>query len=155
MNNDDHIAENLAIAEKAHPNALSEKEVNLVEEAVDEFRRVMKVGCTGCQYCMPCPAGVNMPSCFEWYNSRHAFKDRNAKLMYIVQNSGVATDKPTLASICMQCGKCLEKCPQHLPIPHLLSEVQEDMEGFMTKPMIWLVKRVMKVRKREKQQNTA
>jgi predicted aldo/keto reductase-like oxidoreductase len=150
MNNDDHITENLTLAEKALPNSFSEKEVRLVEEAAAEFRKVMRVGCTGCQYCMPCPGGVNIPSCFEWYNSRHAFKDKAAKLMYVVQNGGVATDKPTLASLCMQCGECLEKCPQHLPIPDLLDEVQKDMEGFMTKPLIWLARRVMKVRKKNK-----
>jgi predicted aldo/keto reductase-like oxidoreductase len=148
MNNDEHIAENLALAEKALANALSEKEVKLVEEAAAEFRGVMKVGCTGCQYCMPCPAGVNIPSCFNWYNSRHAFKDKQAKLWYLAQNGGVFEDKRTLASMCVKCEKCLEKCPQHLPIPDLLEEVKEDMEGIMTKPMIWLAKRVMKVRKK-------
>lgn len=67
--------------------------------------------------------------------------------MYIGQNGGVFQDKQTLASMCEQCEECLEKCPQHLPIPDLLKEVQEDMEGFMTKPMIWLGKRLMKVKK--------
>lgn len=147
MNNDDHIAENLALAEKALPNALSQKEVLLVEEVAAEFRKVMKIGCTGCQYCMPCPAGVNIPSCFNWYNSRHAFKDNQAKLWYLVQNGGVFEDKQSLASMCVKCEKCLEKCPQHLLIPDLLEEVKEDMEGIMTKPMIWLAKRIMKVRK--------
>lgn len=147
MNNDDHITENLALAEKTLPNSFSEKEVRLVEEASAEFRSVMKVGCTGCQYCMPCPAGVNIPSCFDWYNSRHAFKDKSAKLMYVFQNGAVVTDKLSLASVCVQCGKCLEKCPQHLPIPDLLEKVKEDMEGWMTQPLIWLAKRVMKVRK--------
>ncbi|MGD1968709.1 MAG: aldo/keto reductase [Desulfobacterales bacterium] len=150
MNNDDHIRENLALAEKALPNAFSENELKLVDEAAAEFRRVMKVGCTGCQYCMPCPAGVNIPSCFEFYNSRHVFKDKAAKMMYHFFNGGIATDKPSMASACVQCEECLEKCPQHLPIPDLLNEVQEDMEGFMTKPMIWLMKRVMKVRKKKK-----
>jgi predicted aldo/keto reductase-like oxidoreductase len=150
MNNDDHIAENLALAEKALPNSLSEEEEKLVEEAAAEFRRVMRVGCTGCQYCMPCPAGVNIPSCFDLYNSRHVFKDKTAKLMYIFQNGGVVTDKPTLASVCVRCDKCLEKCPQHLPIPEMLEEVKEDMEGIMTKPMIWLTKRFMKVRRKDK-----
>lgn len=148
MNNDDHINENLALAKKALPNSFSEKELNLVEEAAAEFRRVMRVGCTGCQYCMPCPAGVNIPSCFECYNSRHAFKDKTAKMMYLFQNGGIVTERPTLASRCVQCEECLEKCPQHLPIPDLLNDVQEDMEGFMTKPMIWLGKRLMKVRKK-------
>jgi predicted aldo/keto reductase-like oxidoreductase len=97
---------------------------------------------------MPCPAGVNIPSCFNWYNSRHAFKDKKAKLWYLVQNGGVFEDKQTLASMCVKCEKCLEKCPQHLPIPDLLEEVKEDLEGIMTKPMIWLAKRVMKVRKK-------
>jgi hypothetical protein len=120
----------------------------LVAAAAAEFRRVMRVGCTGCQYCMPCPAGVNIPSCFEWYNSRHAFRDKAAKLMYLFQNGGVVTDKPTLASMCVQCEECLEKCPQDLPIPDLLKDVQEDMEGLLTKPMVWLGKRVMKVKNR-------
>ena len=71
--------------------------------------------------------------------------------MYLFQNGGVVTDKPTMASMCVQCGQCLEKCPQHLPIPDLLKDVQEDMEGFMTKPLIWLGRRVMKVRKKKKQ----
>ena len=148
MNNDNHINENLALAEKAMPNTFSEKENKLVEEAAAEFRSVMKVGCTGCQYCMPCPAGVNIPSCFECYNSKQAFKDKAAKMMYLFQNGGLVTDKPTMASMCVQCEKCLEKCPQHLPIPDLLKDVQEDMEGFMTKPTIWLGKRIMKVRKK-------
>jgi len=148
MNNDDHIKENLAIAEKALPNSFSEKEIELVEEAATEFRRVMRVGCTGCQYCMPCPAGVNIPSCFEWYNSRHAFKDKRAKLMYIFQNGGVVADKPTWASRCVQCEKCLDKCPQHLPIPDLLDEVREDMEGVLAKPLVWMLKRAMKVRRK-------
>lgn len=148
MNNDDHISENLTLAEKALPNSFSDKENQLVEEAAAEFRRVMKVGCTGCQYCMPCPAGVNIPSCFDWYNSRHVFKDKKAKLWYLFQNGGIITKKPTLASVCAQCEECLEKCPQHLPIPDLLNDIQEDMEGFMTKPIIWLMKRAMKVRRK-------
>ena len=152
MNNDDHINENLALAQKAQPNYLSENEIELVDEAAAEFRRVMKVGCTGCQYCMPCPAGVNIPSCFETYNSRHVFKDKMARMMYLFFNGGIVTDKPTLASMCVQCEKCLDKCPQHLPIPDLLNDVQEDMEGFMAKPMIWLIGRTMKVRKKKKPQ---
>ena len=51
-------------------------------------------------------------------------------------------------NICVQCEKCLEKCPQNLPIPDLLNDVQEDMEGFLTQPLIWLGKRLMKVRKK-------
>jgi hypothetical protein len=148
MNKDAHIEENLGLADQARPYAFSEQELELVAAVAAEFRTVMKVGCTGCQYCMPCPAGVNIPSCFEWYNSRHAFKDKAAKLMYLFQNGGIVTDKPSLASMCVQCEECLEKCPQDLPIPDLLRDVQEDMEVIFTKPMVWLGKRVMKVKNR-------
>ena len=150
MNNDSHINENIALAGKAGPGTMSEKELQLVEKVAGEFRNVMKVGCTGCQYCMPCPAGVNIPSCFEFYNSRHTFKDKQAKLKYLFFNGGIVTDKPTFASMCVACEKCLEKCPQHLPITDLLKQVQNDMEGFMTKPLIWLMKRTMKVKKNPK-----
>lgn len=148
MNNDDHIAENLKIAGRAHAGSLSGADVELVEAAAAEFRRVMKVGCTGCQYCMPCPAGVNIPGCFDWYNSKYAFKDRQARILYTFFNGGITTDRPAFASQCVKCGKCLEKCPQHLAIPDILEEVAEDMEGMMTKPLVWLAKRIMKVRKK-------
>ena len=69
--------------------------------------------------------------------------------MYVFMNGGVTTDKPTLASQCVQCEQCLEKCPQQLPIPDLLEEVAEDMEGFMTKPLIWMIKRAFKVKKKQ------
>ncbi len=148
MNNDEHIRENLQLAKTALPKRFSQAEAKLVDDAATEFRRVMKVGCTGCQYCMPCPAGVNIPSCFECYNSKHAFKDRAAKMMYLFQNGGLVTDKSSMASQCVQCGKCVDKCPQALQIPELLEEVAADMEGFMTKPFIWLGRRMMKVRKK-------
>ncbi|MEH0021308.1 MAG: aldo/keto reductase [Desulfobacter sp.] len=148
MNNDDHIAENLALSEQAVSGAFSKTERALVKEAAKEFRRVMRVGCTGCQYCMPCPAGVNIPGCFDVYNSKHAFKDKSATMMYLFHNGGIVTDEPALASMCVRCGKCLDKCPQDLPIPDLLDEVRADMEGLLTRPMIWLGKRVMKVRKK-------
>jgi len=146
MNNDDHIDENLKIAENANPNTFSETELKLVDEAAEAFRKVMRVGCTGCQYCMPCPTGVNIPACFDWYNSRHAFKDSFSLIMYTAMLGGITSGKQALASMCVECGKCQKKCPQHLPIPDLLKDVADDMEGFYTKPLIWIVKRVMKIK---------
>ena len=148
MNDDTHISENLNLARTF--DGLTEKETAIVDEAAEEFRRVMKVGCTGCQYCMPCPAGVNIPSAFDCYNSKHAFKDRSATMMYLFQNGGLVTEKQSLASKCVQCGKCVDKCPQSLPIPELLDDVAKDMEGWMTKPLIWIGKRMMKTRKKKK-----
>ena len=55
------------------PNALTEEELALVERAGRKYRELMKVGCTGCGYCMPCPSEVTIPSCFEEYNAMHMF----------------------------------------------------------------------------------
>ncbi|WP_421899837.1 aldo/keto reductase [Maridesulfovibrio sp.] len=149
MNDDAHIAENMAIAEKGEANSLTEKEVAIVDEAAAEFRRVMRVGCTGCQYCMPCPAGVDIPGSFTHYNSKHAFKDKQASMFYAFQMGGMVGD-PMLASQCIKCGKCVKKCPQSIDIPAELEKVADDMEGWMMKPMIWLGRKMMKVRKKKK-----
>jgi hypothetical protein len=148
MNNDRHIEENLAVATNATAGGLSEKEQSLVGQVRDTFRNVMKVGCTGCQYCMPCPAGVNIPGCFDFYNSRHAFKDKSARLYYLAMNGGVVYEKPSFASQCIKCKLCLEKCPQSIPIPDMLEAVADDMEGFLDKPLMYIIKKVMGVKKK-------
>lgn len=146
MNDDAHIDENIRIASEATAESLTSEESALVTEAADAYHRLMKAECTGCQYCMPCPAGVNIPACFEAYNSYHMFKDRQAKLMYLSRNSDITSGKTSYASQCVECGKCLEKCPQELDIPVLLKDVKSDMEGVMTKPMVWFAKKLMRVR---------
>lgn len=148
MNDDNHIDENLRMASTAEPNTFTEKELSLVDKATETFQKVMKVGCTGCQYCMPCPAGVNISACFEYYNSRHGFKDKQARFFYLGMLGGVVSDKQALASQCVNCGKCVKECPQNLPVPELLDDVKKDMEGLMAKPLIWIIKRVMKVRRK-------
>ena len=148
MNDFAHIEENLGLADAAVPGAFSETEVGTVEEAAHEFRAAMRIGCTGCQYCLPCPAGVNIPNCFASYNSKHAFKDRSASFMYLMQNAGITEEKSSLASKCVKCGQCLEKCPQQLPIPELLDAVAGDMEGIWTKPLVWLGRRMARVERK-------
>lgn len=69
MNDEENIRENLRIADEAYPDSLTEEELELVKRVEAKYRELLKVGCTGCQYCMPCPAGVNIPLCFEHYNN--------------------------------------------------------------------------------------
>jgi predicted aldo/keto reductase-like oxidoreductase len=148
MNDDAHIAENLKMASDATAGAFSEHERDIVDRVRDAYLRVMKVGCTGCQYCMPCPAGVNIPASFDLYNARYAFRDRQERLFYLVMNGGVVMEKTSYASQCIKCRICEKKCPQNLPIPQLLEDVARDMEGFMAGPLVWIIKRVMKVKRR-------
>ena len=131
MNEEAHVEENLKVAGEAYPNSLTETELQLVEKAENKYRELMKAGCTGCRYCMPCPQGVDIPACFEAYNNLHMSGNADeAKFMYVMSLSGIISNsEPGFASLCVQCGECLEKCPQHLEIPTLLESVVEDFEG--------------------------
>lgn len=130
MNEEAHIEENLAIAEEARPNSLTQAECDLVDAAAREYRELMKVGCTGCGYCMPCPEGVMIPTAFELYNKLHLFGETQiTKLSYVLRMSGGVGATPSgFASQCVACGECLEKCPQNLEIPDFLADVVEEME---------------------------
>ena len=138
MNREDHIRENLRIADEAHPNSLSEKELELVQRVAETYRGLMKAGCTGCRYCMPCPSGVDIPSCFEIHNGAHIFGDKQvARVMYLLRNGGLGDfGESSLASRCMECGECEEKCPQGLPVSELLKDVAKDFEGRGTKAIL-------------------
>ncbi|WP_440955481.1 aldo/keto reductase [Methanosarcina sp. Mfa9] len=130
MNEEAHIEENLKVAGEAYPNSLTETELELVGRAEKKYRELMKAGCTGCRYCMPCPSGVNIPACFDAYNNLHMSGNADeAKFMYAASLGGALGGDPGFASQCVQCEECLEKCPQHLEIPTLLESVIEDLEG--------------------------
>jgi predicted aldo/keto reductase-like oxidoreductase len=152
MNDETHIDENIRVAGSALPQSLTPDDRDRIGRARDTYRRLMKVGCTGCGYCMPCPAGVDIPGCFSLYNARHLFpKDRSAKFHYFGRHGGLIGDV-SYAGLCRQCGKCAKACPQHLPIPQLMKDVKADMEGGMRiavpvlKGGLWCMNKAAKVR---------
>lgn len=131
MNEDAHIDENLQIADQALPDSLSSQECELVEQAASTYNALMKVDCTGCGYCLPCPEGVMIPATFEVYNKMHLFGNKEeAKFIYAIRMCGVISGaQPGFASECVQCGECLDKCPQSIPIPDILGDVVDELEG--------------------------
>ncbi len=131
MNDEENIRENIRVAGQAQANSLTGAELNLVKRVESKYRELMKVGCTGCQYCMPCPSGVNIPLCFEHYNNLTLADDPDGeKFMYAARLGGaVALGTPEFASLCVQCGQCVEKCPQRIDIPTVLESVVKELEG--------------------------
>ncbi|MGB9979724.1 aldo/keto reductase [Methanobacterium sp.] len=134
MNEEEHITENIRIANEALPNSLQNEELELIEKVKDKYRDLMKTGCTGCRYCLPCPAGVEIARCFEFYDTAHTFGNkRQTQLLYALGLGVIHEGTPAYASKCKKCGKCENHCPQDLPIMDLLDEVSKDMEGILTK----------------------
>jgi uncharacterized protein len=123
MNQIKQIKENIKISDSALPGSMTREELQVIEKATKIYKKLMKIGCTGCMYCLPCPVGVAIPSCFEYYNGYHLYNDEKYKTWY----KNFLGDKAK-ASLCVNCGQCVSKCPQSLSIPDLLKKVAKEME---------------------------
>ncbi|SCG86593.1 aldo/keto reductase [Methanobacterium congolense] len=124
MNTFEQLEENLKIGEAGLPDSLTDDELDLVREVRRVYHQRMKVLCTECGYCMPCPDGVNIPGNFRYFNSAHMYGDvENARMNYY----GLLTEKER-ASNCTQCGECEWICPQMIDIKGTLREVSKTFE---------------------------
>ncbi|MCQ2538796.1 MAG: aldo/keto reductase [Lachnospiraceae bacterium] len=103
---------------------LNEKELATVDEVVKEIRSRRKVGCTGCRYCMPCPAGVVIPHIFGLWNKLGMYGNQERSTRSYKQVKPEET-----ADNCMKCGACEGVCPQHLSIRDLLEQAHTELLG--------------------------
>jgi len=127
MNDLAQVEENIRVCNEAFPNRLSDAELACYDEARRLIRESTKVNCTGCSYCMPCPAGVDIPTCFNALNVRQSDGWFTGLREYIMCTSLKAT--PANASRCIKCGRCEQHCPQGIEIRKMLEEVTHTLEG--------------------------
>ena len=113
-----HVEENVVYADRSGPGGLKEHELSLYGEVKDAYNRLGFVGCTACQYCMPCPSGVEIPAILGHYNEYHMSGGSDEIKTKYWQN----IDPENHASNCIACGVCEEKCPQQLPIRKFMNE---------------------------------
>lgn len=135
MNSMEMVQENIKTASDAYPGCLTDTERELIEEIKNDIQNGVKVGCTGCNYCCPCPKGVDIPAVFQCYNQLG--EDRHARWRYMQMT--VFRRETTNASKCIGCGACAKKCPQHLEIPGLLKDAAEELENPFFKLVNWAV----------------
>ena len=126
MNSIDMVKENIRIAETTEPNQFGEQEQALIAQVREEIQKKMKVPCTGCGYCMPCPQHVDIPMAFHCYNLRYA-EGKHSGMWEYVQSTAMRRDT-TSASQCIGCGKCERHCPQGIQIREKLKEAVRELE---------------------------
>jgi hypothetical protein len=144
MNTEEQIAENIRVASEAQANDFTSEDLALFAKAKDILSKKTKVNCTACGYCMPCPSGVDIPTCFSCYNQKYMNKSKGAAFFNYITQTGATTSNPTYASKCTQCRKCEQHCPQNIPISEKMTEVKKDMENVFFKPIIAVAKKFMK-----------
>ena len=127
MNEIEQVEENVRIASEAKADSLSKEELDVFEQVKQEINKKIKVPCTGCAYCMPCPQGVDIPGCFSAYNMRYTDGWYAGFKTYFMCTT--LRKNQTNASKCVGCGKCEQHCPQSIPIRQKLKEVRQHMEG--------------------------
>ena len=127
MNEIEQVEENVRIASEAKADSLTKEELEVFEQVKQEINKKIKVPCTGCAYCMPCPQGVDIPGCFSAYNMRYTDGWYAGFKTYFMCTT--LRKNQTNASKCVGCGKCEQHCPQSIPIRQKLKEVRQHMEG--------------------------
>ena len=123
-----HVVDNIAIAERSGNVKLTADELAIIERAKAAYQGLNPIPCTGCNYCMPCPNGVDIPRNFAIYNEAHMWNDiRSGINRYNGQGPQGGLTAEQRADQCLECGECLEACPQAIEIPDWMKKVHTEL----------------------------
>jgi len=125
----DQLKENIAIFSKddSVPNCLGPKEKETIKKIKAAFESVKTIPCTTCEYCLPCPNGVDIPNIFFRYNEARMFEtyDQPARAYMLL-----GSFKKDFAR-CTACGECEKKCPQKIEIIKQLKVAHDALKGWL------------------------
>ncbi len=139
MNSKEMVEENIKVASTSKVGEFSEQDEELLKKVVLAINDNMKVGCTGCRYCMPCPKNVDIPGTFSAYNKCYTDNKFVGIKEYVMCT--LLRKESTSASNCIECGKCEKHCPQGIEIRKELKNARKELEG----PAYKIAKRVVKL----------
>ncbi len=145
MSDEAQVEDNIRIASSTKANSLTDEELSVFDNVKRILHERTKIPCTACGYCMPCPAGVDIPGCFSHYNDKYLINDKGIRFQYY-RNLGAVAAQPSYASQCKDCGKCESHCPQKISIRSELKTVSKEMENILFRAGIAIARKVMKIK---------
>jgi predicted aldo/keto reductase-like oxidoreductase len=115
----EQVQDNLRIADKARIDAFTHADQELIKQVRKIYQERTAIPCTKCNYCMPCPSGVNIPANFDFFNYAHLYDNvPDARFRY-----GIFVPESQQAGACTECGSCESLCPQSIAISTLMPQV--------------------------------
>jgi uncharacterized protein len=124
MSTMEQVVENIRISEDGRAHSLTAKEMELYMMVKESYNNKIHAACTGCNYCMPCKMGVDIPLNLNLLNDVYIYKNMDKPS----GNYKFLSAKKMSASFCTDCGECLGKCTQNIPITKYLKETRETFE---------------------------
>ncbi len=123
MSTFEQVEQNLASADRSGVGTMTGAELALMARARETYLSLIAVPCTHCDYCQPCPNGVAIPEILGVFNEGRMFGEEHARKMY------QWIEEAARGEACIECGECLEKCPQQIEIPEWMKKVHEALAG--------------------------
>lgn len=132
----EHLQDNLRTYAPLQP--LNDEELKMLENIATIYVNFPLVSCTSCQYCMPCPYGLNIPAVFSHYNKclneghvANSTQDENYRQLRKIFLVGYDRSVPKLrqANHCIACNQCVSHCPQQIDIPKEMQRIDQFVEA--------------------------
>jgi len=134
------LEENLRSVSNFSP--LTDTESAVYADVVAQMKKTHKINCTSCNYCLPCPKGINIPACFSAYNTSYGHGWIKGVTLYAT-GTAMIKRRPNSPLLCIDCGKCEKVCPQYIPIVKSLKQVARRFEPLPIRAVMSVVRRVV------------
>ena len=131
MNTKEMVLENVRIASEVQVDEFTESDYKLISDIKAEISKVVKVPCTGCSYCMPCPQHIDIPGTFGCYNAMYSESKSDGRMEYVRITMFNKTKRDV--SACVGCGKCESHCPQNIKIRQELKKAHAELRPWYLK----------------------